>query len=131
MSIKEYLKKNNISIADISRDSGIPYTTVGDIINGRTDVDNASVGVLHGIADRVNMTMEELYQILKNDNSVPELHDGYRIIISNGKYFIKKDGNRTLLCKKNEVNTRFIKEIAETFIKNDEMKRRFSQWKAT
>lgn len=128
MNIKTYIKENKIKISQISLSSKIPYSTVNDIINGRTDIDNASVKVLIKLATTLNMSLDEFYRLAKEQSPTPELEDGYSLHVKNGKYYIEKDNNKTLLCDNTPVNAHFIKDIAQTYINNINRKARMNSW---
>lgn len=35
MRLKDHIAEQNISISDLSKESGLPYTTVNEIVNGK------------------------------------------------------------------------------------------------
>lgn len=127
MNIKEYLKKNRITVKQISRDTGIPYATLNDIFNGRTNIDRASVMVLKRIADELRLSMESVYDMCREAQTIPQI-DGGRIYIANNKYYLEYNGCRYMLCKNNKINSIYITDIAGTVIRNAEEKRRMEQW---
>ena len=128
MNIKTYMQENKIKTSQISAASSLPYTTVSDIINGRTDIDNASVKVLIKLSAAFNMPLDEFYRLAKEQSPTPDLEDGYTLHIKNGKYYIEINGNKTPLCDNTPTNALFIKDIAQTFIKNIKRKERMSSW---
>ena len=60
MTIKDILKEKDISVYQLAKQSGLPYTTVRDICNGRTRLEKCSAETVYKIADTLNVSMEEL-----------------------------------------------------------------------
>ena len=44
MELKNFLKKEGISVKSLSNKTKIPYSTLNDLINGKTDIDNMRFG---------------------------------------------------------------------------------------
>lgn len=62
MSLSEYLATQNISQYRISKDSGVPYTTVHDLCCGKTRIDKASAETLYKLSRVLGVSMETLYE---------------------------------------------------------------------
>ena len=60
MLISEQLKKQNMSKYRLSRESGVPQTTINDICNGKAELDKCSAGTLYKIAKVLGVTVEEI-----------------------------------------------------------------------
>lgn len=60
MELKEYLKENNMTIRHLSQITGIPYTTLYDIVNDRVALEDCQYKTLRKIADCVNTSVDEL-----------------------------------------------------------------------
>ena len=60
MTIQEALRRKNISIYRLSKDSGVPYATVSDIVNGKTQLENSSSETLYRLSKALGVSMEEL-----------------------------------------------------------------------
>ena len=114
--MKTYLKQNNIRISDISRQTGVPYTTVNEIINGKIDIDKVRIKTGLMIADACNMDFMTFYNTCKRSNSLPSIPNG-RIIKKNKAYYLKCTlpgfDSEIYLCRINPVNTHFVKDMAE------------------
>ena len=112
MDIKTYLKRNKLKISDISRQAGVPYTTVNEIMNGKTDIDRVQIGTGLRIAEACRMDFMKFYDLCKKSNSIPAVSGG-RILKKNKSYYLQcslpeYDGE-IYLCKVNPVNTQFIR----------------------
>ena len=115
MNIKEYLKNNKISVRKISESTGIPYSTLNDILNAKTDIDNATLKTVLKIAEHLNINVEELRQMCKD--MIPAV-DGGKIVIVNKKYYVQhSDGEIEYITKANPLNLKHLKFFAECLIK--------------
>lgn len=116
MYLKSYLKQNNLKVSVISRTSGVPYTTVSEIINGKIDIDRVQIGTGMKIAEVCNLSFDEFYNMCKRSSVLPEIKEGH-IRRKNKSYYLQYDfpdaNGEVYLCKVNEDNTRYIKDMAE------------------
>lgn len=116
MTIKDYIKSKHLRISEISRSSNIPYTTVNEIINGKIDIDRVQVGTALKIAAACGLEFNELYAMCKDTSTLPKIEDGL-IRIKNKSYYLAYDigeySGEMYLCKVNDTNTRYIKDMAE------------------
>ena len=60
--IHEILKKKNMTIYKLSKESGIPYATLNDICSGKTNLKKCSAETLYRLAKTLNVSMEELIE---------------------------------------------------------------------
>ena len=121
MQLKYYLKENKLKVSDIARTTFLPYSTVNEIINGKTDIDRVQIGTGLKIADACNLSFEEFYCMCKQSNNPPRIQNG-EIVIKNKAYYLvyhlnDSDGE-LYLCKVNNTNTRYVKEMAEWSIES-------------
>ena len=65
--MKEYLQKNKISIYGLAKKTGIPYSTLNYIINGKIKAEVCSAGNLHRIASCLGISMDEVYSLLSEE----------------------------------------------------------------
>ena len=128
MDLKTYMKENGMSVAKLSRTTYIPYTTLGDLVAGRTDVDDVGAGVVHGLAKALGVTMDGLYEMAKELPPLPKLKKGWRLRLRDNRYYIAHDGGEEFLCALDHANGPFIKDIAEGHIRNYESERRAETW---
>lgn len=61
--LKEYLQQRHISIKAISDGTGIAYSTVNYIVNNRTPIEKCTGETLHKIAQFLNISMDQLYDM--------------------------------------------------------------------
>ena len=116
MTLKEYLKEKKMRIADISRVSGVPYTTVSEIVNGKLDIDRVQIGTGIKVSEACQMSFDEFYKMCKKDNSLPDISGG-RLLKKNKSFYLQYDvdgiDGEMYLCKINDDNKRYIRDMAE------------------
>lgn len=61
----DYLTDNNISIYELSKNSGIAYSTLHNIATGKQHIDKSSVGHLKRISECLSISMEKCYEICR------------------------------------------------------------------
>ena len=60
MKIQDILKEQNLSIYRLAKTSGVPYATLNDICNGKTQLRKCSAETVYRIAGALHVSMEEL-----------------------------------------------------------------------
>ena len=112
--LKEYLKTNNVSIYSISKRSGIPYSTLNDIVNCKVEIENVKAGIVYALAKTLQISMDWLYELCRND-----------IIVRSEKYnidgVVSKKNKNFYLCfeydhKEHEYELCPVKKEASLFI---------------
>ena len=63
MTLKELLNHKNISGYSLSKGTGISYTTICDLINGKTNINNIALKHAILIADFLNIDVKELAKL--------------------------------------------------------------------
>jgi hypothetical protein len=97
----KWLEENGIRPATFARDNDLKYTTVDDIIKGRTNEDKVGVATAMRIAEGMETTVEELYgkaapprqdnQIIRlyytlNEEGREKLLEQADLLVGSGKY---------------------------------------------
>ena len=117
--LKDYLKENNISIYALSKKSGVPYSTLNDLVNEKVQIDSCKVGVLRKIADSLELNLDTIYSLCEGTPISAENTYGTSLNISvkNKTYYCDFEYNgepvEIELCKVNEDNKFYIAEIAK------------------
>jgi len=65
--IKAALNDYGMSVADLSRESGVPYTTLNAMVTGSSKVDNMGITRFLKVAHVFGMTAEQLYYYCDKD----------------------------------------------------------------
>ena len=116
--LKDYLKQKNISMYSVAEKSGVPYSTLNDLANGRVDVDNCKVSLLRLIAATLEMSMDELYGLCRENRRY--ILDRYgivvNVIVKDKDYYAEFDYQgehiSARICAVNEINTKVIADLA-------------------
>jgi len=133
--LKMYIKEKNISMYELSKKTGISYSTINDLVNGKVELDNCRYGMVRKIAEALDMTIAELDLLCSVKKYVS--CDKYRIKgeikVTNKKYHVIFYDGTQLVDKEiypvNEVNTRFVEGAAlwdiEDYFLEKEMKKAY------
>lgn len=62
MTVNEVLEKKSFTRYRLSKNSGVPYTTICDICSGKTRIENCSAGAVYKIAKELGVPMEALLE---------------------------------------------------------------------
>ena len=62
MTIQEALRKSDMSIYRLAKTSKVPYATVNDIVNGKTDIKKCSFETMYRLSQALKVPMEELIE---------------------------------------------------------------------
>lgn len=116
MILKSYLEFNNISIASLQKKTGIPYTTIYEIVNGKVEIDRVYVGTALKLAQACDVSFPKFCDMCRETTSLPPIEGGDLVIINKNYYLIyDMNGNkeRVFLSKAGIQNKRIAKKIAE------------------
>lgn len=59
--LKDILIERNESVYNVSKKTGIPYSTLSDLVNEKTKIENVQASVVYRLAKYLKMTMDALY----------------------------------------------------------------------
>ncbi len=62
MELVAILKKKNISVYRCSKESNVPYTTLLDIVKGKTKIEKCTAETVYRLAKTLDVAMEELLE---------------------------------------------------------------------
>jgi plasmid maintenance system antidote protein VapI len=62
MTIQDALCKSDMSIYRLAKVSKVPYATVNDIVNRKTDIRKCSVETIYRLSQALKVPMEELIE---------------------------------------------------------------------
>ncbi len=138
--LKDFLQERRLSLRKISMEANIPYTTLNDIANNRTHIDNVSVKYLKRLADYLHKTMEDTYILFLFEYKLPD--EDAKIIIKDQKYYlkynIKGEKGESYLLDVKPINEPFLYDAAKWEVDNikakiklEEDKKKVEEWMAT
>lgn len=87
----DLLNDKRMSVYQCSKISGIPYTTLLEVVNGKTDINKCSAETVYRLAKALNIDMESLLQ--RNDI------DEFETFKSNIKHLLKEKGDFLFLIE--------------------------------
>lgn len=61
MVIDDWMKQKNLSRYELSKKSGIPYTTLTDLIQKRTRLEKSSAETVYKLSKVMGISMDELF----------------------------------------------------------------------
>ena len=63
MVIDDWMKQKNLSRYELSKKSGIPYTTLTDLIQKRTRLEKSSAETVYKLSKAMGISMDELFML--------------------------------------------------------------------
>lgn len=67
--MSKYILNTGLTLSELSRKSGVPYSTVQEYLSAKKDLGKCSVGTLHSMASALGVTMDYLYTALTKEKS--------------------------------------------------------------
>ena len=117
--LKELLEQKNMSIYKVAQMSGVPYSTLNDLVNYKVDIENIRAGILYRIAKVLNISMDELYERCSHEIEIYSEQYATKgtVLIKNKKYVLEfKYHDQELnevLCPVKKEATMFVESIAQ------------------
>ncbi len=74
MNVNKLMEQKAVTKYRLSQNSGVPYTTVCDICNGKTKLENCSVKTVYKIAEALGVSMESLLDFISEERVGFELY---------------------------------------------------------
>lgn len=102
MDINKILKERNLTKYKLSQSSGVPYTTVSDICNGKTRLEKCSADTLYRLAKVLKISMESLIEEQMAPQMEPRLD--FSLYKSNVCHQLKELGDEEFLIETLENN---------------------------
>jgi len=62
--LKELLDEKGLSVYRVSKDSGIPYTTLNELLNGKKDPQDCSIRTIARLSAYMNMSIDSVYSVI-------------------------------------------------------------------
>ena len=93
--IKDILKDKNISVYKLAKESGVPYTTVNEIVLGKKNPKDCSVRTISSLANYLNVPEQALFDDSKIQISTSWLDQKdkrytFPIIVNNDNYDVSR-----------------------------------------
>lgn len=130
---KNYLKKKKISTYRLSKETGIPYSTLNDLVNHKISVDSFRMGPAKKISGFLGMSLDDFYAMCENDTrgTVRSGDVIGTIGVKGRRYYVdyELDGVRhhDYICKVSGDNDKFVETMAEWSIEDTVREKEFSK----
>ena len=80
--LKDILEERGISVYKLSKETGISYSTINDIVIEKTDIKNTSANMLYRLAKYLEVSMEALYEdSITTNMDIYLSNDGRNVIL--------------------------------------------------
>lgn len=93
MALKELLKSRNMSVYQCAKESKVPYTTVSDLVNGKTKIGRCSAETVYKLSKVFHVTMEELLENHMETEPDASYRGSFEIFKSNVCHLVKDKGD--------------------------------------
>lgn len=70
MTFKDLLEKNNMTVYSLSKNSGVPLSTIFDLASGKSNIDKINVSTINKIAKSLDLTVDEVLNEFKEDRKI-------------------------------------------------------------
>ncbi len=126
----KYLKEKNISVKDLSNTTGIPYSTLNDIVNGKTEIGRVRFEYVKKLAAALDMSLDDFDEMFSKKDIIAGV-PGIRILVRNKNYYYvcEEKEEPIYLCKVNELNTRYLDFIVKSRYEDLLAETDFTDWK--
>ena len=113
MTILQLMNKKNLTRYKLSKQSGVPQTTINDICSGKARIEKCSAETLYKMSKVLGVTMEDLIEPAMKDHENPEYRIDFESYKSNVCHSVKDKGDLGFLMdtlKSDEIRTLFEKK---------------------
>lgn len=93
MPLKQLLEIQNMSVYQCAKKSNVPYTTLSDLINGKTKINRCSAETVYKLSKVFHVTMEELLENEVGNESNAPYRSSFEIFKSNVCHLVKDKGD--------------------------------------
>lgn len=89
MQLAMLLRDQNMSVLQCSRVSGIPYTTLLELVKGKTSIEKCAAQTIYQLAKALGLTMDDLYAQIRPS----EARASFETFKSNLCHIVKEKGD--------------------------------------
>lgn len=65
--IKTLIDEQNVSLYELSKKSGIAYSTLSDLYNGKTNIKKCNIRTAYALSHALNMSLDDLMEYIFKD----------------------------------------------------------------
>ena len=104
MTVQERLTERNMTKYRLSKESGVPHTTIQDICSGKTRIEKCTTEVVYRIAKVLDLPMEELVETALKGGADMERRCQFDVYKSNVCHMVKDMGDLDFIIHILETN---------------------------
>lgn len=93
MELGILLKNRNMSVYQCAKKSGVPYTTLLDIVKGKTQIEKCTAETVYKLAKALNMEMEELLRKSFDKENAALCRSSFETFKGNVCHLVKDKGD--------------------------------------
>ena len=108
MELMNLLKEKQLSVYQCAKESHVPYTTLSDIVKGKTRIEKCTAETIYKLARTLHVTMEELLTECFGENEDASNLRDFEIYKSNICHLVKDKGDIDFIIdilKENQIRT--------------------------
>lgn len=108
MNLTSLLRERQLSVYQCAKESTVPYTTLLDIVKGKTRIEKCTAETLYKLATTLNVAMEELLAECFRENENTSDSRDFEIYKSNICHLVKDKGDINFIIdtlKENQIRT--------------------------
>lgn len=108
MNLTSLLRERQLSVYQCAKESTVPYTTLLDIVKGKTRIEKCTAETLYKLATTLNVAMEELLAECFRENENTSDSRDFEIYKSNICHLVKDKGDIDFIIdtlKENQIRT--------------------------
>lgn len=126
--MKSFLKEKKITTRSLSDQTKIPYSTLNDIVNGKTDLNSVKFEYIKRIAKALDISIDDFDRLFCTKKT--EQNVDYTVITKNKNYYLLIEGRKEPLhlCKATLLNSEYIDELAAWEYQDIKRKEKLENW---
>ena len=119
--LKDILSERDISVYSLSKESGIPYSTLSDLINGKTDIKDCSAKNLYSMSKCLHISMENLFLCNDKADKLYIYNEGRCVFVDHREVHIAYEGPKNLISFKEVIALSVNKVLTvDTYYREDD-----------
>ena len=99
MELTNLLKERQLSVYQCAKESCVPYTTLSDIIKGKTSIEKCTAGTIYKLAKTLHVPMEDLLAESFREDADISFSGDFEIYKSNICHLVKDKGDITFIVE--------------------------------
>ena len=132
--LKDYLKEKEITTYALAKKTGVAYSTLNDIVNGKVEIANCKAGIVKAIADALGLSMDYIFSLCSGEVLTVKTSYGtdVEVRVRNKSYYVQFNyGGRPeeiRLCRVSEDSSYYIDDMARWEAESYIMERRMEEF---